>query len=64
MKPGDIVLIRFPQADLKQGKFRPALVIAISPSAIADIVGWVKAGVTQHFRSTILIFLEATMLFK
>ena len=31
MKPGDIVLIRFPQADLKSGKLRPALIIAISP---------------------------------
>ncbi len=31
-EPGDIVLIRFPQADMKQGKLRPALVVAISPS--------------------------------
>ncbi len=30
MKAGDIVLVRFPQADLKAGKLRPALVIAIS----------------------------------
>ena len=28
MKPGDIVLIRFPQADLNQGKLRPALINA------------------------------------
>lgn len=28
MKPGDIVLIRFPQADLQTGKFLPALVVA------------------------------------
>jgi mRNA interferase MazF len=34
MKPGDIVLIRFPQADLKSGKLRPALIIAISPSRL------------------------------
>jgi mRNA interferase MazF len=38
MKPGDIVLIRFPQADLKQGKLRPALVIAISPSRHSDLL--------------------------
>ena len=38
MKPGDIVLIRFPQADLKQGKFPPALVIAISPSRHSDLL--------------------------
>lgn len=31
MKPGDIVLIRFPQADLQVGKLRPALVIALAP---------------------------------
>ena len=38
MKPGDIVLIRFPQADLTQGKLRPALVIAISPSRHPDLL--------------------------
>ncbi len=29
MKSGDIVLVRFPQADLTTGKLRPALVVAI-----------------------------------
>jgi mRNA interferase MazF len=38
MKPGDIVLIRFPQADLKLGKLRPALVIAISPGRHRDLL--------------------------
>ena len=38
MKPGDIVLIRFPQADLKAGKLRPALVLAIAPGAQADLL--------------------------
>jgi mRNA interferase MazF len=38
MKPGDIVLIRFPQADLKQGKLRPALVIAIAPGRHPDLL--------------------------
>ncbi len=38
MKPGDIVLIRFPKADLKQGKLRPALVIAISPGRHPDLL--------------------------
>ena len=38
MKPGDLVLIRFPQADLKQGKLRPALIIAISPSRYPDLL--------------------------
>ena len=38
MNVGDIVLIRFPQADLKQGKLRPALVVAISPSRHPDLL--------------------------
>jgi len=37
MNVGDIVLIRFPQADLKHGKLRPALVVAISPSRHPDL---------------------------
>ena len=38
MKPGDIILIRFPQADLAQGKLRPALVLAIAPGNHADLL--------------------------
>jgi mRNA interferase MazF len=38
MKPGDIVLIRFPQADLKLSKLRPALVIAVAPGTHADLL--------------------------
>ena len=38
MKPGDIVLIRFPKADLKPGKLRPDLVIAISPGRHPDLL--------------------------
>ena len=38
MKSGDIVLIRFPQADLNQGKLRPALVIALSPGRHPDLL--------------------------
>ena len=38
MKLGDIVLVRFPQADLKEGKLRPALVIAIAPSRHPDLL--------------------------
>lgn len=36
MKTGDIVLIRFPQADLITGKLRPALVPAVAPGNHAD----------------------------
>ena len=38
MKPGDIVLIRFPQADLLAGKFRPALIIATAPGRHPDLL--------------------------
>ena len=38
MKPGDLVLIRFPQTDLEQGKLRPALIVAIAPGRHADIL--------------------------
>jgi mRNA interferase MazF len=38
MKSGDIVLVRFPQADLKAGKMRPALVVAIAPSRHSDLL--------------------------
>jgi mRNA interferase MazF len=38
MKAGDIVLVRFPQTDLKAGKLCPALVIAIAPSRHSDLL--------------------------
>lgn len=38
IKSGDIVLIRFPQADLKKGKLRPALVVAISLNPKGDLL--------------------------
>ncbi len=38
MKPGDIVLIRFPQTDLKVGKLRPALIVAVAPGHHADLL--------------------------
>ncbi len=38
MKPGDIVLIRFPQTDLQTGKLRPALVVASAPGRHADLL--------------------------
>ncbi len=38
MKPGDIVLVRFPQADLQTGKLRPALVVAVAPGDYADLL--------------------------
>jgi mRNA interferase MazF len=38
VKPGDLVLVRFPEADLQAGKLRPALVVAMAPGRHADIL--------------------------
>jgi len=38
MKPGDVVLIRFPQTDLQAGKLRPALIVAVAPGRHADLL--------------------------
>ncbi len=38
MKPGDIVLIQYPQTDLKAGKLRPALLIAVAPGRHTDLL--------------------------
>ena len=38
MKPGDIVLIRFPKTDLQTGKLRPALVVAAAPGHHPDLL--------------------------
>ena len=38
MKPGDIVLLRFPQADLETGKLCHALVIALAPGRHPDVL--------------------------
>lgn len=38
MKPGDIVLIQFPNEDLQLGKLRPALIVAIAPGRHKDLL--------------------------
>lgn len=38
MKPGDIVLLRFSQADLSTGKLRPPLVVALAPGRHPDVL--------------------------
>ena len=50
MKPGDVVLIRFPQTDLLIGKLRPALVVAIAPGRHADLLLAlnIAPGLVQH----------------
>ena len=37
MKPGDIILVEFPRADLVKGKLRPALVLALMPGRHEDV---------------------------
>jgi mRNA interferase MazF len=38
MKPGELVLVRFPEADLAAGKLRPALVVANAPGRYSDVL--------------------------
>ncbi|MGC9522041.1 MAG: type II toxin-antitoxin system PemK/MazF family toxin [Anaerolineae bacterium] len=38
MKPGDLVLIRFPRTDLRAGKLRPALIVAVTPGHYVDLL--------------------------
>lgn len=38
MKPGDLILVSFPQADLHRGKLRPALVVAHVPGKFSDLL--------------------------
>jgi len=47
MKPGDLVLVRFPHTDLQQGKPRPALVVAFTPGRHADVLALVTSRVYQ-----------------
>ncbi len=37
MRPGDIVLVAFPQTDLKRGKLRPALCLRVMPGRYGDV---------------------------
>jgi mRNA interferase MazF len=38
MKPGDLVLVSFPQADLHRGKLRPTLVVTHVPGKFSDLL--------------------------
>lgn len=48
MKPGDVVLIRFPQTDLQAGKLRPALLIASVPGRLGDVLIALISSRTYH----------------
>lgn len=55
MKPGDIVLIRFPKTDLTTGKLRPALIIAQTPGRHDDVL---LALITSQLHQNIIDFDE------
>lgn len=52
MKPGDIVLLRFPQADLAEGKLRPA-----EESIITARLGEISAQRLQRIKKHIVDWL-------
>jgi mRNA interferase MazF len=47
--PGQIVLFRFPQTDLEQGKVRPALVIVRLPGEFDDWLIYMISTQTRHY---------------
>ena len=55
MKPGELILVRFPEVSLAPGKLRPALVVAIAPGRHPDIL---LALVTSRGHQEVLDFDE------
>jgi mRNA interferase MazF len=49
MQPGQIVLFRFPQADLEQGKLRPALLLGKLPGHYDDWLICMISGQTRQY---------------
>lgn len=54
-RPGQIVLFRFPQADLSEGKLRPALLLSQVPGPYND---WLVCMVSYQLRQYIADFDE------
>ena len=48
-KAGDIVLFRFPQADLAEGKLRPALLLGKLPGEYDDWLTCMISSQTRHY---------------
>ena len=46
---GQIILFRFPQTDLKEGKLRPALLIGKTPSEYDDWLVCMISSQTRHY---------------
>ena len=46
-KPGDILLVRFPRADLQRGKYRPVLLLSKIPGPFDD---WLICAITSQLK--------------
>jgi mRNA interferase MazF len=49
-QPGHVALVRFPQADLQQGKYRPVLLLAQLPGPFND---WLVCAITSQLRHAV-----------
>jgi len=47
LEPGDVSLIRFPRADLRNGKYRPVLLLSKLPGPFDD---WLICAITSQLR--------------
>ena len=47
LRPGIISLVRFPQSDLEDGRYRPIVLLAPLPSPFGD---WLTCAVTSQLR--------------
>ncbi len=50
MKPGDIILIKFPHTNLQEGKYRPVLLISKIPGPFDD---WLVCAITSQLKHEI-----------
>lgn len=50
IKPGAVSLVKFPQADLQSGKYRPVIVLASLPGPFS---GWLICAVTSQLQHEI-----------
>ena len=50
MKPGDIMLVKFPRTNLEEGKYRPVLLISKFPGPFDD---WLICAITSQLKHKI-----------
>ncbi len=51
MKPGDIMLVKFPRTNLQEGKYRPVLLISKFPGPFDD---WLVCAITSQLKHEII----------